>query len=455
MLPTPAPDTRRLLHEIVVAWRQLVLDLRAADPAAPLGRPFVSAVWASRSGQPAQLQFAKYQLPSLLEELLAAEGHLTKTCRETHVLAQALHVIALDQLADSRDQLPRPELLDRVTDFILARLFEAEFTRRLYFRIYNLKLDESPLQLPFAGASLDDVLDWDIPAITGETTPTSTLHIRNTGNVFLLFEDRGPDDDMQWWRARWSDANNLLQVFQYFRYAVIDIDYSVIHFTPDWLNEVRRYGIAMWGRPRTDVQPTRYILAKGEDRTLLRYLAAVARFKPLLEDLTPTLRRAIATAGDYYEGHHKRTSAEDQLIDLVIALEALFSPKEKTELRFRISHRAALLLGDAPDARRSIGQFLRKVYDGRSALVHEGKSPFVPQIRSGKQRPPNLTPDDLRRVGDLVMQAILRLSVLYGRGDRDREQSLKSIEDCAYDPEALSKLAQRTDLDTFLREQEL
>jgi hypothetical protein len=59
---------------------------------------------------------------------------------------------------------------------------------------------------------------------------------------------------------------------------VIEVDYSAIHFSPSWLNQVRRYGVTLWGRPRTDVQPHRYTLDKGEDQTLARYLAAAAKF---------------------------------------------------------------------------------------------------------------------------------------------------------------------------------
>jgi len=131
---------------------------------------------------------------------------------------------------------------------------------------------------------------------------------------------------------------------------------------------------------------------------------------------------------------------------LVIALEALFSPRNG-ELAFRIAHRAASLLGSDPEERKSIAAFLQKVYAGRSRLVHMGRSPFTETSPLKK-----LAADDLRRLADLVRQAILRLSVALGRGEKDRDRAMASIEDSAYDPASLDKLRARTDINSFLHD---
>ena len=54
-----------------------------------------------------------------------------------------------------------------------------------------------------------------------------------------------------------------------------------------------------------------------------------------------------------------------------------------------------------------------------------------------------------------MREAILRLSVLYARDKQDRDQALKYIEECAYDPATLDDLRQKTDVDEFLTEQGL
>lgn len=272
------------------------------------------------------------------------------------------------------------------------------------------------------------------------------MHYPATGNVFLVCEDSGPQEDAAWWAAAWVNAMSLLRVLQYVKYAAIDADYSVLHFSPAWLNQVRRYGIPMWGRPRTDPQVAPYTLTQREEQTVARYLSAVTRYAALLADFSTTLRQAIATAGDYYEGHHRRLSPNDKLVDLSVALEALFSPSEKTELRFRISHSGALPLGSDPNDRKAIAALLKKAYDARSDLVHGGKSPFT----SGK-----FSEEHLARLGDLVRQAIIRFAVLYARGETQRDTSLASIEESMYDPATLEKLRSSTDVDVFLDEQQL
>lgn len=454
MPPTPARNVRHLIYQVVAAWNTLVLDLRAPATGDSFGSLLSRAVWLWQNRQPVPAPYDKCAVIPLLNDLLSIDSHLSATCRDARSLARALDVILLERLADS-SRAPGGEVtLDQITDFLVGALFEEDYARRVYFRLYNLEVAESPLRLPGVNGQLERLEAWQIPAITGEATPTSTLHLPDTGNVFLITTDSGSDEDRQWWQARWQDATALAVMLKYLKYAVIEVDYSAIHFSPDWLNQVRRYGVALWGRPRTDVQTLRYALAKDEERTLARFLAAGVKFQSLLDDLKPPLRRALATAGDYYEGHHRRTSSEDQLIDLTIALEALFSPTEATELRFRISHRTALLIGRNPEERRSLLRFLRKIYDARSALVHEGKSPFAAKEGRG-QNAPDLTPDDVQRFADLVRQAILRLGVWYARERPTRDQALGHIEDCAYDPSALDGLRQKTDIDAFLDEQGL
>jgi hypothetical protein len=164
--------------------------------------------------------------------------------------------------------------LDHITDFILGRLYEDDYDRRMYFRLYNVEIPESPFDLPGGSARLERLEDWQICEVTGETTITSTLHLAKTGNVFLVTSESNADDDITWGRARWEEASALLGVLKYLRYGIVEIDYSAILFSPAWLNNVRRYGIPLWGRPRTDIQIEHYILRREDEHLVGRYLAA-------------------------------------------------------------------------------------------------------------------------------------------------------------------------------------
>jgi hypothetical protein len=70
----------------------------------------------------------------------------------------------------------------------------------------------------------------------------------------------------------------------------------------------------------------------------------------------------------------ERDTAEDALIDLVIALESMFGGPGG-ELRFRISAALGWLLGDSPAERRQLQQEAKRIYDVRSAIVHGGELP--------------------------------------------------------------------------------
>ena len=138
------------------------------------------------------------------------------------------------------------------------------------------------------------------------------------------------------------------------------------------------------------------------------------------------------------------TKPEEKLIDLVIALEVLFSPGREGELRFRIAQRAAILLGKTADERVSIKDFLMHVYDARSGLVHSGESPFSPDASK------KLTNEDLGRLGDYVRQAILRLFILHWRGETDKKKMHSLLDRCALDQSWVDNLLSDADVDSAL-----
>jgi hypothetical protein len=68
-----------------------------------------------------------------------------------------------------------------------------------------------------------------------------------------------------------------------------------------------------------------------------------------------------------------RSRPDDELVDLVIAAESLFLAKnERSELSFRLATRGASFADDRPEQRRRVMAFLRKAYDARSDVVHNG-----------------------------------------------------------------------------------
>lgn len=69
-----------------------------------------------------------------------------------------------------------------------------------------------------------------------------------------------------------------------------------------------------------------------------------------------------------------RLSLEDKLIDLMICAEALFLQDGNSELTYKLSHRAALFLGENQNQQKVIFKFFKDVYAMRSKVVHGTKS---------------------------------------------------------------------------------
>ncbi len=447
----PAPGTRDLLVRLVDAWRAMIddADLQPSPDLLSTAVLIDQGKIIATNGA----AYTRHGVVPLIEELLATDGHLRACCPTAFQLAEALENLA-----------PTPpdaiwfdlETTETATDLLVARLFEADFSQQAFVRVFNLAPGGEPVLLPEVGASLRLLPQRDVAALTGEATPVSMLLPEPTGHAFLIFRGSVPDrEEIAWVERCWALASRVVQALKYLKYGVVGTDCVLLRYTPAWVNDVRRYGIRILGRPRMDVQATRYMLTAEERQQFSRYVAASLRAAPQLEDRRPPFRRATATAGDYYEGHHARERPEDKLIDLSIALEAMFSPsKGQGELRFQIALRAAALLAETPAERREIFYFLRSMYDARSQLVHGAQSPIEP-VPAQPARSATVTVADIARFGDLVRQAILRLIVLYLRGQRDRDAVHRQLLDGVLGVADLTTLRADSDFERWLVEQGL
>lgn len=82
---------------------------------------------------------------------------------------------------------------------------------------------------------------------------------------------------------------------------------------------------------------------------------------------------------------NERESIEDKIIDFFICAEALFLSSGgnfQGELKYRLSHRAAMFIEDETEKQRIIFKFMQKAYDVRSKIVH-GATPKLPQKEDG------------------------------------------------------------------------
>jgi hypothetical protein len=87
----------------------------------------------------------------------------------------------------------------------------------------------------------------------------------------------------------------------------------------------------------------------------------------------------------------ERKSPEDRLIDYMIGLEALYLPDGNAELSFRLSMRVAFLLSSGT-GKKDTFNFLRKMYDIRSSIVHGNKY--------------DLNAEDIKKLEELLRKSV-------------------------------------------------
>lgn len=288
-MATPAAGLVEPLRNVVKTWRELTAELAELSRGADFTSFALTGAlshgvlieegyldrtppWDTRPTRPQ------------LSQLLDADPYLRATCIEPFRLALALELV-LDhyvQITLNRG----PQVDEAIARAIVEQLYLGDYRRKLYFRLYNVVVDQPPIALEGLSAIIDTRERRQIPAITGETGYASALHRDGTGDAFLIFEDDGSGDEIEWWRQQSDVAGPVLQAMKYVKYAVIDMDYAALQYDPEWVNQIRRTGVGIAGRPRAEIQEHVYSLTKADQRRLLRYLALMTKHQTLLTDLT-------------------------------------------------------------------------------------------------------------------------------------------------------------------------
>ena len=102
------------------------------------------------------------------------------------------------------------------------------------------------------------------------------------------------------------------------------------------------------------------------------------------------------------------------------------------------------LVGEDAPARIEISKLVKKLYDRRSALLH-GQYDYAKFARGEF-----VSDEEVDLWTDLIRKAILRLMVLYFRGETDRETFLGELSSSALDQSLGEKVRLESDPDAFL-----
>jgi hypothetical protein len=118
------------------------------------------------------------------------------------------------------------------------------------------------------------------------------------------------------------------------------------------------------------------------------WLHSFAEFWRKLQSPKVRNRKFIAVAVRRFGYAIERPFTEDRLVDLMIAAESLFlndigDKKYQGELQYRLSLRAACLLGGDASGRSVVRGHMRQAYNIRSAVVHGSAKTFQPKNEEG------------------------------------------------------------------------
>ena len=389
-----------------------------------------------------------------LEEILAEDQHLKHCCESPLNLAFYVDGNFLSMLAPFIEQ-------NEVTDGTYDRYFDifSEFSYRQPFRkfalshLYNFASTEQLLQ--FAGVQIMRLDAAEIPGVIGDASAYSFLHNHETGDHFVITDSPGECPNvMDWLLNERATALNLMGILRYYKDGIVDIDYTTPYFLPEWVNQIRKRGPAFVGEPRRTPygDATKfYRLSQAEATEVDRWwrIYQTPQVDERLENFKNELRQTLLRAGDFYETSMQQKDSVTRLINLAIALEALFSPSDRGELNYKISLYASLLISNDAEERIETFKFVKEMYDRRSTLFHGAYD--VDRYQQGTF----VTNEEAERLASIIRRSILRFLVLYLKGEDSRRNILAELSNGVLDGSLIEKLRIQSDPKVFIEQFEL
>jgi len=280
--------------------------------------------------------------------------------------------------------------------------------------LYNFEYVEK--ELKFEDFSIIELHENFIPRLLGEKGSLSQFHASGIGNYFIQYSDNeSPYDYPTWLDTKHVEAIGLLSLLQFFKDGVIDIDYYTIYFTPSFVNEIWRFGNYYNGEIKSTSRNKKYILTKEDIKTLLQYRSVQTKFADRFNEANSQLGKVLTLAQRHFANYHSNEIIEEQLLDLIISLESLYSPDDRIELSHRIRQYAGIFLRNQMDS-RDVYEFLNEMLKKRGALVHGGYD--IREVEEGRF----LSVDEIMKLASIVRKSLINFTVLYLKGENSRTQ---------------------------------
>jgi hypothetical protein len=391
------------------------------------------------------LKFATKSL-EILNKILESDSHLKVCCDRPFNLAYILdeyflkYIYQLSTLGIKVNE----EQIEILYAELLSILYERGYSRNAYFHLYNFEYVEDVFK--FEDLSIIKLDEQFIPRLLGEKGSLSQFHDSGIGNYFIQYSDNmSPDDYPTWLDTKHIEARRILSLLQFLKDGVIDIDYYTIYFTPSFVNEIWRFGNYYNGDIKSTGRTNKYILTKEDINTLLQYRSVQTKFASRFNEANSQLGKVLTLAERHFANYHSKEIIEEQLLDLIISLESLYSPDDRIELSHRIRQYAGIFLGNQMDS-RDVYEFLNEMLRKRGALVHGGYD--IREVEEGKF----LSDDEIMKLASIVRKSLINFTVLYLKGEDSRTRVHNMIQDAAFYNDKADELKDAVNVDKFIEE---
>lgn len=241
----------------------------------------------------------------------------------------------------------------------------------------------------------------------------------NSGCWLKLDFDASADENS--WEKAVKETGIVLEAFSLFKSTL-----SMIVIAGLRVKKIEK-GLALGGYfgLENTIMGKRYFLSNAEYDSFNDLLTKYENFWHT-NNVTPSsseqLKR-ISLARRYFMKSFETINIVDRYIFLSIALEALYGEAEQ-ELTYRYSNRAALLLGDSNQRRKTVYEDTKDAYKLRSSIMHGGTKWKIDGLKVWK-------------FTEIIRETILRSISLFTKGYTNIGNTL---DNCMHDPNEHAKL---------------
>lgn len=467
--PVPQEERSPSLRKYLRGYVDLVARISAANPelarehqnlfyffayawlADPGGDPGVEADLTRRREEYERLGFDGDRARSELSQVMDEDKHLKECCSTLTSLAYFLDIEFISHAAPHQNDAGiSDEEYGKMFDAFSEHVYSEPFRTMALSHLYNFEAEDT--HLLFDVVRVGRLTASEVSLVLGEPTNQSFIHPYGVGDYFVMTEATGLIDNLiSWLYDERFKATEFASVLQYFKDGIVHVDYTVPHFFPPWVNRIRKRGIFYVGEPHRlwyAGGQRFYRLSRAEAEQVGRgwALSLTPAVAGRLNEERNKLRQAMRRAGIFYESHHEKLDATGKLIDLAIALEALFSPSDKGELTYRMAQSASFLIAEDVEERKEVYRFVKKMYSRRSALFHGQYD--VDAYSDGKF----VTDDEIEKLASIIRRSMLRFLVLFLRGSNSQQDILDRLNLCMLDPDEARKMSEESDMNSLVDE---